>query len=66
MDNKLDLVTRLSSYIARMAPHQKEREGGKLLIEALEELKFIRDILDVVNKHQFRGLGICEVISEDE
>jgi len=34
-----ELLTRLSNHIACMAPHQKERYAGKLLIEAYNELK---------------------------
>jgi hypothetical protein len=30
-----DLVMRLRSAVAMMAPHQKERQNGKLLIESL-------------------------------
>lgn len=29
-----DILTRLDNHIALMAPHQKEREAGKLLIDA--------------------------------
>jgi hypothetical protein len=33
------LVERLRNHIATMAPHQKERHTGKLLIEATEEIE---------------------------
>lgn len=33
------LVQRLQNHIAAMAPHQKDRVGGKLLIEAAAEIK---------------------------
>ena len=33
-----DLIRRARTYIAHMAPHQKDREQGRLLIELYEEL----------------------------
>lgn len=32
------IVDRLTSYIAHMAPHHKEREGGKLLVDCHREI----------------------------
>lgn len=32
------LLTRLRNHCAMLAPHQKVREGGKLLLAAIEEL----------------------------
>ena len=34
-----DLLTRLQKHIMGMAPHQKERQQGELLIEAYKEIK---------------------------
>lgn len=34
----MDLLTRLNNHIAMMAPHQRERHGGRLLIEARDEI----------------------------
>lgn len=34
----MDLVERLSAHIAMMAPHQKTREAGRLLIDSLAEI----------------------------
>lgn len=36
-----DLVRRLRAHIAMMAPHQKERRTGKLLIEATEIIEIL-------------------------
>lgn len=33
------LIERLQNYIASRAPHQNERLGGRLMKEALEEIK---------------------------
>lgn len=70
MDDKLDLITRLSSYIARMAPHQKEREGGQLIIEAFRELRMLEQVHHSIIKrskeYQSRGVSFCEVLDEDE
>lgn len=38
-----DLVMRLRSAVAMMAPHQKERHNGKLLIESLEMMEELAD-----------------------
>ena len=38
-----DLLTRLQSHIAMMAPHQKTRHAGKLLIEARDEIAKLRE-----------------------
>jgi hypothetical protein len=37
--NEQELVQRLTSHIAQMAPHQKERDGGRLLIQATAALR---------------------------
>ena len=39
------LVRRLRSHIAIMAPHQKEREGGKLIVESYEAIEELRQAL---------------------
>jgi hypothetical protein len=44
-----DLIKRLASYISFMAPHHKEREGGRLLIDAYQELEKLNDKRDVSN-----------------
>jgi hypothetical protein len=36
---KTDTLGKLQNYIAAMAPHQKERMGGMLLVEAAETIK---------------------------
>lgn len=35
----MDLLTRLHNHRAMMAPHQKDRHGGKLLLEAINEIE---------------------------
>lgn len=40
------LVTDLSNYIAAMAPHQKERMAGKLILRAFEALKSVRIVIN--------------------
>ena len=37
--------TRLVRHISMMAPHQKDREGGMLLIEATAEIRRLREAL---------------------
>lgn len=46
------LVTDLANYVAMMAPHQKERMGGKLILRALEALKSMRVITDAEITHR--------------
>lgn len=43
-----DLLPHLAAYVRRMAPHQAERQGGKLLIWALDELQRLRVTLHQV------------------
>lgn len=38
------VVGRLERHIAQMASHQKERQGGKLLLDALAELRRLHKI----------------------
>ncbi len=40
---------KLEGYIACMAPHQKIRRAGKLLIEALEEIKRLERVANSRN-----------------
>lgn len=42
------LLRQLENHIAMMAPHQKERRGGILLIEAKDEIKRLREVMDDV------------------
>ena len=42
MGEHADLLPHLEAYVRRMAPHQAEREGGRLLIGALSELQRLR------------------------
>jgi predicted metal-binding protein len=40
------LIRRLRNHIAMMAPHQKERQTGKLLIEATECLEMCERVIE--------------------
>lgn len=39
------VVRRLRGHIAQMAPHQRERRGGQLIIEATDELERLQNVL---------------------
>lgn len=41
-----DLVRRLRVYIAWMSPHQRNRQAGKLLIEATEMIECLERVLE--------------------
>lgn len=41
----MDLLKRLDAHIAMMAPHQRDREAGRLLIECREAVKQRDDLL---------------------
>jgi hypothetical protein len=55
-----DLDQRLRAYIAWMAPHQKDREGGKLLIEAAAEIQRLKATLERVAQVGHTGSAIPE------
>jgi hypothetical protein len=38
-DGAQTLLDRLYSYRASMAPHHRDQQGGKLLLEAIEEIE---------------------------
>lgn len=42
----MDLFERLNNHIAMMAPHQKDRLQGKLLIESRDALKELKEAND--------------------
>jgi hypothetical protein len=39
------LLSNMQSHIAMMAPHQKERKGGRLLIAAAKQIEIMQDAL---------------------
>jgi hypothetical protein len=39
-----DVLSRLNAHIAMMAPHQMQRQGGILMIEARDNLRMLCDI----------------------
>jgi hypothetical protein len=41
----MSLIQRLHNHVAQMAPHQKNKEQGKLLIESLDVIKSLRSEL---------------------
>jgi len=43
-----DLLHKLQCHIAQMAPHQAERNAGQLLIQAAQELKELRDLVQFI------------------
>jgi hypothetical protein len=49
------LVLRLRSAVAHMAPHQKEREQGKLLIESLAEIEALTKRFTKLDKPKYSG-----------
>lgn len=56
------LLCRLRSHIAMMAPHHKERVGGRLLLEAAAEIE--RLLRGEFSEVEFQGL--CHNFSEDD
>ena len=53
-----EVLHRLHCHIAQMAPHQKERSGGKLLIEAVEEIERLNHEIELTleeNSHLADG-----------
>ena len=56
------VLRRLRAYISTMAPHQRERAAGRLLIEAAEEIE--RLLSGKFTEAEFQGL--CHNFSEDD
>lgn len=56
------LLCRLRAHIAIMAPHQKERAAGRLLIEAADEIT--RLLKGEFSESEFQGL--CHNLSADD
>lgn len=59
------LVRRLQNHIAMLAPHQKERMTGKLLIEATAEIQRLRDALGRIAEVGHCGSGVAPRIAKD-
>jgi hypothetical protein len=49
------LLRRLQNHRAAMAPHQKERHAGKLLLEATAEIQRLIEICEHVHDRLLRG-----------
>lgn len=54
-----NLIKRLTSAVAHMAPHQAERQNGKLLIEALAEIKNLSEKLNETMGHLEHETGLA-------
>jgi hypothetical protein len=52
-----DLPAKLQSHLAQMAPHQKERESGKLLMASAVVLAAARAAIDAGRPHGTRGFS---------
>lgn len=50
--NTDDLKSRLRSHIAKLAPHQREREAGKLLVACELRIRCLEAALDECHKMQ--------------
>ena len=48
-------------HIAQMAPHHKERAGGRMLIEAADEIDRLRDIIARNALQRLRGEDATEL-----
>lgn len=59
------MVRRLRNHIAMLAPHQKERVTGKLLIEATNEIERLRDALEHIAEVGHCGSGVAPRIAKD-
>jgi len=64
-----DLLERLRSYISMQQPHQSRRMGGKLLIEAAEEIARLQAELercqvDRIGLEEFVRNAICDCHDE--
>lgn len=55
------LLERMSNHIAMMAPHQKERLTGQLLIEARDALRVVQDGFPVIDRLQERLEAGCVI-----
>ena len=53
------LIDRLTQHIAMMAPHQHNREAGKLLVDAKDEIETLRAALTRMNR--MHGLMMANV-----
>lgn len=43
---QLHLITRLTNHISQMAPHQRDRQAGKLLVESRDRIAELEAIVD--------------------
>lgn len=49
------LLRRLQSHVAMMAPHQRERRAGKLLLDSTAEIQRLIQICEHVHDRMLRG-----------
>ena len=59
-----DLVSRLRSHIAMMAPHQRERVGGRLLVESFDEIRELRGRVAALEAWRDETVANCSVASD--
>jgi hypothetical protein len=46
-----DLVQRLRSHISMMAPHHRDREAGRLLIDSLAGIERLHRLMEMRNRY---------------
>lgn len=59
------LVLRLRSAVAHMAPHQRDRQNGKLLIEALAEIEALTKRFTKLDKPKYSGDPMLDAVLAD-
>lgn len=56
------LIIRLRSAVAHMAPHQRDRKNGKLLIEALAEIEALTKRFTKLDKPKYSGDPMLDAV----
>ncbi len=62
-----DLVARLKNHVSMMAPHQREREAGRLIIESLAEIVRLNSICVSAHDRLLRAdddMKLLEILKE--
>ena len=57
-------VRRLRAHIALMAPHQKDRVGGKLIVESCETIETLQEYIETLEKWRDETVANCSVASD--
>ena len=58
------LVRRLRAHIALMAPHQRERVGGQLIVESCETIVALQEYIEALEKWRDETVANCSVASD--